>query len=151
MKRAIAQLIARTEPSRAFRLSSARLAKFNFRKSSAQLNSPNWTCQFSSAQLNSPNWTCQLSSFYELEKWAKRVSSFGSFNNRFKRIYYRKMSLKAGYLWDQMNVWILLNKFRLCLQITSKAHFKTYLCFSVFLILPIHICFCLYSVEIAWF
>ena len=150
VKRAIAQLIARTEPSRAFRLSSAQLAKFNFWKSSAQLSSPNWTCPFSSAQLSSPNWTCQLSSFYELKKWAKRVSSIGSFDDRFWRIYYRKMSLKTGYLWEQMNVWIILNKFRLCLKITSKAHFKTYLCFSVFLFLSLHCGNCMILIT-HWF
>ena len=41
VKRAIAQLIARTELSRAGQLSSAQLAKFKIWKSSAQLSSPN--------------------------------------------------------------------------------------------------------------
>jgi len=84
---------------------------------------------------------CSSAHFMSWKNEPRESANFGSF----WRIYYRKMSLKVGYLWEQMNVWIIWNKFRLCLQITSKAHFKTYLCFSVFLILPIHICFCLYS------
>ena len=126
MERAKAQLIARTEPSRAFGLSSAQLAKFNFWKSSAQLNSPNWTCQFSSAQLSSPNWTCQLSSFYELKneprqsaRLAHLIIDFGEFTTE-KCLWNRLFGASIGCLNYMKQALIKLENY------TFKCHHITF-------------------------
>ena len=108
VKRAKARLKARTEPSRA--LGSAQLSSPNLISEKAQLSSARQIEVASSAR------------FFELTSRAERLSSSGSFYIRFWRIYYRNLSFKTEYLWDQMDFWIPWNMIRLSLKIIFQGY-----------------------------
>ena len=86
VKRAEAQLKARTEPSRA--LGSAQLSSPNLISEKAQLSSARQIEVASSARI------------FELMSRAERLSSSGLFYIRFWRICYRKLYFKTVNLWD---------------------------------------------------